>query len=234
MNSHTPVKTRIVVLISGRGSNLRALQEFAARADAAYEIVAVISDKAKAAGLEFAESEGIPTRHIPRQPKLLSASEFAKSLADCVASFEPDYVVLAGFMRILGEEFISCFPQRIINIHPSLLPAFPGLDVQQQAIDAGVRFSGCSVHLVIPEVDAGRILAQAVVPVLPDDDAELLAARILKQEHKLFPMVLQALALGQIKIKGEIGKETILYSDEILPDQKNSFFLSIRQAAAQK
>ncbi|MCB0322686.1 MAG: phosphoribosylglycinamide formyltransferase [Bdellovibrionales bacterium] len=201
---------RVVVLISGRGSNLRALVEASLSGAAPYRIVGVLSDKGDAAGLTFAAEHGIPTSVVPRRPKSQDAKQFNKALAEAAAGFQPDLIVLAGFMRILGSEFIGAFPNRIINIHPSLLPAFPGLHVQQQALDAGVKFSGATVHLVVEEVDAGPILAQAVVPVLPGDNAELLAARILRQEHRLLPAVVRRLACGDLRIEVNESGTTVI------------------------
>jgi phosphoribosylglycinamide formyltransferase-1 len=222
-------KCRIVVLISGRGSNLRALIECSKNPGTPYQIVAVVSDKAKAAGLDLAIKENIPTVHVPRLPAKRTVAEFNSALADAVSNHRPDFIVLAGFMRILGKTFIDRFPEQILNIHPSLLPSFPGLHVQQQAIDAGVRFSGCTVHFVVEEVDAGPIVAQAVVPVLPGDDADALSARILKREHQIYPMVINGLAREQIRlVHGKKGTQ-VQFSDEILPSSKDSFFLSLQE-----
>ncbi len=174
----------LAVLASGRGSNFQAiLREIeAGKLDA--EIRLLLSDRAEAPALEMAREHGIDARALPydRQDRSL----FEQAAAQAIEESGCQWIVLAGFMRILTPEFIERFPGRILNIHPSLLPAFKGLKPQQQALDAGVKFSGCTVHLVIPDLDAGPILEQAVVPVYDADDEESLSARILEQEHRLY------------------------------------------------
>jgi phosphoribosylglycinamide formyltransferase-1 len=188
---------RLVVLVSGRGSNLRAIAEAidAGRCDAT--IVAVVSDKPEAAALDFARERGVTAIAVPFQ-KGDDRSLWNVALVQAVAAHTPDYVVLAGFMRILGTAFIDEFASRIVNVHPSLLPAFPGHDGPAQAIRAGVRITGCTVHLVDFGVDTGTILAQAAVPVLPSDDVASLHARIQRVEHALLPAVIHALATRDI------------------------------------
>ena len=180
----------IVILISGGGSNMAAIvraaqqQEWARRLDT--RVAAVISNKADAPGLEFARSHGIATA-VLNHKEFDSREAFDAALAEKIESYEPALVVLAGFMRILTPGFVNHFAGRLLNIHPSLLPAFPGLHTHQRAIDAGCKFAGATVHEVTAELDVGPIVDQAVVPVLPGDTAEALAARVLTQEHIIYP-----------------------------------------------
>lgn len=205
---------RIAVLLSGRGSNFKALAEsirsqHASSSSSPAEIVLVLSDKADAPGLETAASFGIPTAVVKREPKKRSNEEFNAALAARVKESKPDLVVLAGFMRVLTKEFVSEFPDRIVNIHPSLLPSFRGLHGALQALEFGVKVAGCTVHLVVEEVDAGPILAQAAVPVLPDDDEQRLAARILAEEHQLLPRIVSLLISGAL-FKTERNGRTVI------------------------
>jgi len=192
-------KFQIVVFISGRGSNLQAIAQAIKEHSLPIEITLVLSDKPSAKGLQIAESFNIPTVVIPRKAKSRSAEEFSQALIDAAEAHNPRLIVLAGFMRVLGNKFVSHFKNRIINIHPSLLPAFRGLAAQEQALNAGVKFAGCTVHYVTEEVDAGPIIAQAAVPVMPDDSVESLESRILKQEHIIYPAAIEAIAAGKIK-----------------------------------
>ena len=176
----------IVILISGRGSNMQALVRAARDEQWRAQIVAVISNKPEAEGLAFAQAHGIATAVVP-SAAYASRAEFDAALQAVVDSFAPDLVVLAGFMRILTAPFVDHYAGRMLNIHPSLLPLFPGLHTHQQALDAGVAEHGVSVHIVTPELDHGPVLAQARVPVLPGDDAASLAARVLAEEHLLYP-----------------------------------------------
>ena len=180
---------RVVVLISGRGSNLGALLE----ARLPLQVVAVISPRADAAGLGLAQARGIPTRVIPAEG-YAGRADFDQALQQAIDGFAPDLVVLAGFMRILTPEFVAHYQGRLVNIHPSLLPAFPGLHTHRRALAEGVAVHGCTVHFVTPELDRGPIVAQGVVPVVPGDDEATLAARVLSMEHRLFPYVLRAWA----------------------------------------
>ena len=196
---------RIVILISGRGSNMRALFE----ANLPGRIVGVISNNAQAAGLDFARQQAVET-HVVNHREFADRTVFDKALAERVDSLAPDIIVLAGFMRILTEAFLSRFSGRVLNIHPSLLPAFPGLDTHQRALDEGVRLHGCTVHIVTAALDHGPIIVQAAVPVLPGDDAQRLAARVLKQEHRIYPMAVRwcledkiTLASGRVQFSGE-------------------------------
>lgn len=190
-------RARLVVLVSGRGSNLRAIADAIDAGHCAAEIVAVVSDKKDALALDFAVERGIATQCVPFS-KGDDRAAWNQTLLDVVASHDPTFVVLAGFMRILGNDFIDRFTRRIVNVHPSLLPAFPGHDGPAQAIAHGARITGCTVHLVDHGVDTGPILAQGAVPILPEDDVPSLHARIQRIEHRLLPAVLQALAIGAL------------------------------------
>ena len=194
----------IVILISGGGSNMAAIVKTSQRdrwADTlGARVAAVISNKADAAGLEFARSHGIATRVLDHKAYPDRAA-FDAALAQCVDEFDspeqPALVVLAGFMRILTPGFVNRYAGRLVNIHPSLLPAFAGLHTHQRAIDAGCKVGGATVHLVTAELDHGPILAQAVVPVLPGDTADTLAARVLTQEHLIYPKAIVNLLLNK-------------------------------------
>lgn len=189
---------KLAVFLSGRGSNFEAIVDYVSKKKLPIEIALVLSDKEDAIGLLKAREYGFLTSVVKRNPKKQSLEEFNTKLKIECEKQNPDLVVLAGFMRVLTKEFISNFKNKVINIHPSLLPAFPGLDVQRRAIEAGEKFSGCTVHYVVEEVDAGTIIGQASVPILPDDDEHTLAARILKEEHKLYPRVVEGIACGKI------------------------------------
>jgi phosphoribosylglycinamide formyltransferase-1 len=192
-------RLKVGVLISGRGSNLQALIE--AAADPAYpaEIVLVISNRSEAAGIAHAARAGIAHCAIPHPDRRGFAIEADSALRQSGA----ELVALAGFMRILDTAFVDAWRDRLVNIHPSLLPAFPGLHPQRQALAAGVRFSGCTVHFVRAEVDTGPIIAQAVVPVHAEDDEALLSGRILAAEHRLYPMAVRLFAEGRLCILGD-------------------------------
>ena len=188
---------RIVILISGRGSNLQSILD--AKLDV--QIAAVISNNPAARGIDIARSAGVDTAVIDHRAFPDRAS-FEAVLADKVDSYRPDLLVLAGFMRILTEGFIKRFSNRIMNIHPSLLPAFPGVDTHRRALQEGVRIHGCTVHFVTPDLDHGPIVVQAAVPVLPDDDEERLAARVLEQEHRIYPEAFRWYLDGRLKFDG--------------------------------
>lgn len=188
---------RIVILISGRGSNLQSILD--ARLDA--QIAAVISNNPAARGIDIARSAGVDTAVIDHRAFPDRAS-FEAVLADKVDSYGPDLLVLAGFMRILTEGFIKRFKNRIMNIHPSLLPAFPGVDTHRRALHEGVRIHGCTVHFVTPDLDHGPIVVQAAVPVLPGDDEDRLAARVLEQEHRIYPEAIRWYLDGSLKFDG--------------------------------
>ena len=176
----------IVILISGRGSNMEALIAARDNAGLPVNIAAVISNRADAKGLETAASAGIATQALEHKA-FASREDFDAALCGAIDEFSPDLVVLAGFMRILTPGFVAHYAGRLINIHPSLLPAFPGLHTHQRAIDEGCKLAGATVHQVTAELDHGHILAQAAVPVLPGDTAGRLAARVLTQEHLIYP-----------------------------------------------
>ena len=191
----------IVILISGGGSNMAAMVRAAQQQDWAgrhgIRIAAVLSNKQDAKGLAIAQEQGIATQVLDHKA-YASREAFDAALAQAIDACEPALVVLAGFMRILTPGFVDHFAGRLVNIHPSLLPAFTGLHTHQRAIDAGCRFAGCTVHLVTAELDVGPILDQAVVPLLPDDTAESLAARVLTQEHLIYPTAVLAHLLSKI------------------------------------
>ena len=210
---------RVVVLISGRGSNLRALFE----AGLAENIVAVISNDPGAAGLDVAGRYNAETRVINHR-EFDDRGAFDAALADEVEGFAPDLVVLAGFMRILTEAFVLRFAGRILNIHPSLLPAFTGVNTHQRAIDEGVRLHGCTVHFVTEALDHGPIVVQAAVPVLPEDDEATLAARVLEQEHRIYPMAVRWFLENRIVLDdGRVRLGNALYYPDavISPDDRN-------------
>jgi phosphoribosylglycinamide formyltransferase-1 len=191
---------RLGILISGRGSNFEAISNQIAQRKLDAEIAIVISNRASAPGLEIARQRGIPMRVIPSQG--LEREAYDKLLIDELRIHEVELVCLAGFMRLLSADFVRAFSNRVLNIHPSLLPAFPGLDAQRQALDHGVKITGCTVHFVDEFLDSGPIVVQAAVPVLDDDTVEALSARILKQEHLIYPKAIQYMADGRITIDG--------------------------------
>lgn len=193
-------KKRVVVFISGGGSNMLALAKAAAEPGFPAEIVAVIADKADAGGLAKAEALGIATRSFLRKDFDSKDAHEAAILAE-LDRLSPDIICLAGYMRLLSATFIQRHEGRILNIHPSLLPLFPGLHTHQRAIDAGMKVAGCTVHFVTEGMDEGPILAQAVVPVLPGDTSESLAARVLTVEHRTYPMALRLMAEGKVRME---------------------------------
>ena len=191
---------KIGVLVSGRGTNLQAIIDSIEKGELNTEIVVVLSNKKNAPALERAKNKGIETAYLdPKQ--FVNKKEYDLALAGELKNRQVDLVCLAGYMRILNPEFIAMFPDKIINIHPSLLPAFPGLDVQQKAIDYGVKFSGSTVHFVNEEVDGGAIILQAVVPVHSSDDAATLSERILIQEHLIYPRAIQMIVENRLHIE---------------------------------
>lgn len=192
---------RLGILISGRGSNFEAIANSLARQRGGEaEIAVVISNRASAAGLEIARERGIPVRVMPSQG--LEREAYDKLLVEELRTHEVELVCLAGFMRLLSAHFVRAFPDRVLNIHPSLLPSFPGLDAQRQALEHGVKITGCTVHFVDEFLDAGPILMQAAVPVLDTDTVETLSARILAQEHAIYPLAVQCVAEGRVSIEG--------------------------------
>jgi phosphoribosylglycinamide formyltransferase 1 len=187
-----------VILISGRGSNMRSIVE----AGTGLEVKAVISNRPGAQGLEWAAARGIPTQVVDHQ-RHAGREAFDAALGEAIAAHAPDLVLLAGFMRILTPAFIERFPRRILNIHPSLLPSFPGLHTHRQALAAGVKVHGATVHVVTPALDSGPIVAQAVVPVMPQDTEETLAARVLAAEHRLYPQAVRWWVEGRVRYQGD-------------------------------
>ena len=194
-------KARIAVLISGRGSNLQALIDACADPDYPAEIALVISNRPKAQGLERAGKAGIK-REIINHKDFATREDFEAALSHALKTAKVDYICLAGFMRVLTASFASDWRGRLINIHPSLLPSFEGLHMHERMIDAGVKIAGCTVHCVSAEVDNGPIIGQAAVPVLPGDDPDKLAERILEQEHRLYPACLKLLIEGKARLHG--------------------------------
>ena len=207
----------LVILISGRGSNMQALID----AGLPGRIAAVISNKPDAPGLEIAKKCGLETRTL--DPRSYSGREaFDTALAEAIDAYNPELVALAGFMRILGENFVNRYLGRLMNVHPSLLPAFPGLHTHEQALREGVKIHGCTVHFVTPQLDRGPIIIQAAVPVLPGDSEEALAARVLRQEHRIYPEAVKWFMEGRLKLAENIVKVSdagfdspVLYSPEL-------------------
>lgn len=192
----------VVILISGRGSNMEALLAAVARGDVPVRIAAVISNRPDAKGLETAAAQGVPTAVVDHKA-YAGREEFDAALAACIDGYAPDLVVLAGFMRILTEGFVRRYEGRLLNIHPSLLPAFPGLHTHRKALETGVRIHGCTVHFVTPALDHGPVVVQAAVPVLDADDEATLAARVLAQEHLVYPLAVRWFAEGRLTLDGE-------------------------------
>ena len=206
----------VTVLISGRGSNLEAILSYQKAQPTLFRVVGVVSDKDSAKGLEIAKSHGLPTRVVTRRTKEISSDQFNQELIEAVSSFHPDLVVLAGYMRIVDPCFVGAFQKKIINIHPSLLPSFRGLHAQQQALTAGVRVAGCTVHFVTQEMDAGPIIAQAAVPVFANDSVEMLSERILTREHFLLPRVIQLIAEGKVTWEREGFRDRVVVSNNAI------------------
>lgn len=194
--------TRLAILISGRGSNMRALAEACAAPGFPAEPAVVIADRPDAAGLEIARGLGLEAAVVDRREHSTRES-FDAALDTEIAARGAGLVCLAGFMRLLGPDFVARRRDRLVNIHPSLLPAFKGLDTHARALAAGVRFAGCTVHFVRPELDAGPIIVQAKVPVRPGDDAAGLARRVLAEEHRIYPLAVRWIAEGRVRVAGE-------------------------------
>ena len=202
---------RVAALISGRGSNLQTLLD----AKLSVHFVGVISNRPHAGGLQIAKEHGIPTFVVDHQ-KFSDRESFDEVLYQTIVPLEADLIILAGFMRILTSAFVERFPMKIINIHPSLLPAFTGTHTHERAIAAGCRIHGCSVHFVIPELDAGPIIAQAVVPIFQEDTVERLSQRVLIQEHLLYPRVLRWFSEGKVHYDGSKIFITNVHSNELI------------------
>jgi phosphoribosylglycinamide formyltransferase-1 len=188
------------ILLSGRGSNFEAIAHNVLSGSIPARIAVVISNREDATGLERARKLGIEARCLPSKGK--DREDYDRELVAALESFAVDIVCLAGFMRVLTPVFIRAFPNRILNIHPALLPAFPGLEVQKQALDYGVKFTGCTVHLVDEGVDTGPIICQAAVPVLDDDTVQSLSARILMEEHRVYSEAIRLVVEDRIRIEG--------------------------------
>lgn len=206
----------IVVLISGRGSNMEAIVRACAEERWDARIAVVVSNRADAAGLAFARERDIAIDVVDHRA-FASRDAFDEALAECVEGHGADIVALAGFMRILGAAFVRRFDGRLVNIHPSLLPAFPGLETHRRAIEAGCKASGASVHFVTAELDHGPIIAQAVVPVLAGDDAAALSARVLAQEHRLYPRAIAWLVDDRLERAGGVVRHRDGVSQLLLP-----------------
>lgn len=195
-----PRKLGLVVLISGRGSNLQAILDGAVSGDLPIDIRAVISNRPDAAGLQRAARVGVATAVLDHKP-FPDRQSFEQALQTLIDRYEPDVVALAGFMRVLGDGFVRHYEGRMLNIHPSLLPKYRGLHTHERALAAGDAVHGASVHFVTPELDNGPIIVQAQVPVLPTDNADTLAARVLEQEHRIYPLALRWLAEGRVSLR---------------------------------
>ena len=195
-------KKRVAILISGRGSNMMALAEAAAAPDFPAEIALVLSNRPDAAGLEWAASRGIRTAAIDHKTYGKDREAFERAMQAVLQDNAIDLVCLAGFMRVLTPWLVAQWQGRMLNIHPALLPSYRGLHTHERAIEDGVKIHGCTVHFVVPEMDAGPIILQAAVPVEDSDDAETLAARVLKQEHRIYPQALALVAAGRVRISG--------------------------------
>lgn len=200
------MKRRVAILISGRGSNMAALIEAAKAEDFPAEIVVVISNRADAPGLEKAAAGGIPTRVIESKPFGKDRAGFEALLTRALDDNKVELICLGGFMRLFTPEFVQAWYGKMLNIHPSLLPSFPGLDPHGQALKAGVKISGATVHFVIPETDAGPIVMQGAVTVHDDDTPERLASRVIQIEHRIYPAALRLLASGKLHLEGDLCK----------------------------
>lgn len=196
----TSAKTRVAIFISGRGSNMQALAKAASRSDFPAEIALVFSNDPQAAGLRWAEEAGLEALAISHRG-FSTRDAFDAAIDRELQARRVDLICLAGFLRLLSAWFVERWSGRMINVHPSLLPAFRGLDTHARALDAGVKLHGCTVHYVVPELDAGPIIAQAAVAVRPGDTPERLAARVLREEHALYPRVLECVASGRITLR---------------------------------
>lgn len=218
----TAKRRKVAVLISGNGSNLQALIDAAHKESFPAQIAVVISNKPDAYGLTRAADAGIPTE-VVKHGDYESREAYDDALHALLKKYKTDYVCLAGFMRLLSTPFVEKWEGKMINIHPSLLPAFKGLDVHRQVLEMGVRFTGCTVHFVVPEMDSGPIIVQAAVPVKKGDDEESLQQRVHQAEHKIYPLALRWLTAGQLKIDGqrvEVNENVISPETSINPDFK--------------
>ncbi|HPG01709.1 MAG TPA: phosphoribosylglycinamide formyltransferase [Beijerinckiaceae bacterium] len=195
-------KKRVAILISGRGSNMMALVEAAVAPDFPAEIALVLSNRPDAAGLDWAASRGIRTASIDHKTYGKDREAFERAMQGVLEDNSIDLVCLAGFMRVLTPWFVAQWQGRMLNIHPALLPSYRGLHTHERALEDGVKIHGCTVHFVVPEMDAGPIILQAAVPVEDSDDADALAARVLTQEHRIYPQALALVAADKLRIEG--------------------------------
>jgi phosphoribosylglycinamide formyltransferase-1 len=195
-------KVKIGVLVSGRGSNLQAIIDNIEQGKLSAEVAVVISDQADAFALERAKKHGIPGVHVEAKGYKNRRDDYDSLLVKELRKYTVELVVLAGFMRIIAPTLLRAFPNRVLNIHPALLPSFPGLHVQKAALEHGVKFSGCTVHFVDEGMDTGPVIIQAVVPILDNDTEDTLSARILQQEHKIYARAIQLFAEGRLRIEG--------------------------------
>jgi phosphoribosylglycinamide formyltransferase-1 len=195
-------RTRLGVLVSGSGTNLQALLDACARPDYPAEVALVVSNVPTAGALERARKAGVASTVVDHKA-FGSRADFEKALGEALAAAGVEVVCLAGFMRLLSADLLGRYPGRVLNIHPSLLPAFPGLHAQRQALERGVKVAGCTVHFVDAGMDTGPIIAQAAVPVLPGDDEASLSARILQEEHRLYPLAVKLVATGAVRLEGQ-------------------------------
>ncbi len=218
---------RLVVLISGRGSNMQTIVNTVRGQELPAEVCAVISSKPGSEGLEWAREQGIPIEAVSHRD-YPTRDAFDAALAAAIDAYRPDYVLLAGFMRVLTPKFVEHYNGRLINIHPSLLPVFPGLHTHQQALAVGVQWHGCTVHFVTPVVDHGPIIAQGVVPVQSDDTPDTLAERVLRVEHRLYADVVRWLAQGlisldamqRVQVRGVASRSFVLTPQGVEPSQR--------------
>ena len=206
-------RMKLVVPISGRGSNLQSLIDACAQPDFPAEIALVVSNVPGVMGLERAKAAGIPTA-VVNHKDFADRESFESALTAVIEPVDPGLICLAGFMRILTDGFVSRWRDRLINIHPALLPAFKGLHTHERAIEAGVRFTGCTIHFVRPAMDDGPIIVQAAVPIHPEDTPDSLATRVLAEEHRIYPLAVRLIAEGRVRVVGE----RVLVRDHTAPD----------------
>jgi phosphoribosylglycinamide formyltransferase-1 len=208
---------KIAILISGRGSNLQAILEQRQKKHLPFETVVVISNEPRAGGLAIAKKHKIETRVVDHRA-FPTRETFEAELDQTLVTFAPDLIVLAGFMRMLTAGFVNQYQGRIINIHPSLLPAYPGLHTHRRALADGIKIHGCTVHFVTPQLDLGPIIVQAAVPVLPEDDETILAARVMEQEHRIYPQAVSWFCEGRLKLTkdGIVRLKSARAPDEVL------------------
>jgi phosphoribosylglycinamide formyltransferase 1 len=195
-------RARLGVLVSGSGSNLQALLDACSQPDYPAEVACVVSNVPTAFALERARKARVPSVVVLEHKAFASRADFERAIGEELRKAGVEWVCLAGFMRLLSADFLAGFPGRVLNIHPALLPAFPGLHAQRQALEHGVKIAGCTVHFVDAGTDTGPIIAQAAVPVLPRDDEESLSARILREEHRLYPLAVRLAVMGKVTMQG--------------------------------